>query len=618
MAAIVSIFIITMLIKLLYFNHLIGGTISASYGLLMSSIGALMILICLIPIVNKQYRMKMLIFFDAIITFIAVADLLFYRYFNDVITLPMVAQIKMAGSVSSSIFNLFHISDLLFILDFLLLIPLLKKIRSRQEITKPDWIYRTSLSLVLLLSGIFLSYRGIVILEKDQPNILTTFYDKAYIAQNIGLINYHGVDAFKFFKEGVRGKKTLSDDEKAKINTWFKEKQAYMPDKLEYFGAAKGKNLIAIQVEALQEFVIGRKINGNEITPNLNRLINKSIYFENYFCETAAGGTSDAEFLANNSLYPLKTGAVFMKYPGNYYFSLPKALKEQGYATVAMHAYKPGFWNRSVMYPNMSFDKFFNKNDLIPDEIIGMGLSDKSFFRQSLDYLKTIKEPYYAFMVTLTSHYPYDNTESYHKALDVGDLKGAFMGNYLEAIHYADESLGYLIDRLEKEGMMDNTVVAVYGDHYAVSKDKKNELARLLNIDDMNDYMWVKHQKVPLIIHLPGDEGAGRRSIAGGGLDFMPTILNIMGVDGRAIPMMGRDLLNSPHGMAVMRNGYFIDDDYLCLTADGAAFKLDSGEPYPIENLKKEIEDMHMELDISEKIIENDLIEEIRNYLLNQ
>ena len=65
-----------------------------------------------------------------------------------------------------------------------------------------------------------------------------------------------------------------------------------------------------------------------------------------------------------------------------------------------------------------------------------------------------------------------------------------------------------------------------------------------------------------------------------------------------------------------MRNGYFIDDDYLCLPADGAAYDIKTAEPYPIENLKDKIADIFMELDISQKIIENDMVEEIRNYLL--
>lgn len=615
MMIVVSIFSIAMLAKLMYFNSLIGGKLYSIGGLAISSIGALLILLCLMPIIKGKWRMRSLLIIDIVITFLIVSNLLFYRYFNDIITLPIITQITLVGSVSSSVVNLIHASDILFFVDFLLFIPAFRFANHNQQRFEFNRIVSAFVSIVLFAVGSGLSYYGVLMLDKDQPNILTTFYDKSYIAQHIGLINYHAIDAFKFFREEIIKSSTLSEDEKNKIKLWFKEKKNSLEDESKYFGTGKGKNVIVVQVEALQGFVIGKKINGMDITPNLNKLIQKSIYFDNYYCETAAGGTSDAEFLANNSLFPLKSGAVYMKYPGNYYYSLPKVLKERGYATLAMHAYKPGFWNRSVMYPSLGFDEYLNRNHYKQDEIIGMGLSDKSFFRQSLDYLKNVKEPYYAFMVTLTSHYPYDNTKAYNNALDVGELKGTFLGNYLEAIHYADASLGYLIDRMEEEGLMDNTVLAIYGDHHAVSKDKKDELADFLDIDDMNNYMWVKLQKVPLIIHLPGDEGAGLRTIAGGGVDLMPTLINIMGIDSSTIPMMGRDLLNSDEGTAVMRNGYFIDNNYLCLTADGVAFDVNSGEPYPIENLKDKINKIFIELDISEKIIENDLIEEIKNYL---
>lgn len=613
---IASIFVgIAMFIKLLYFNNLIGGRIYSIVGLVISLIGALFILLCLIPIVKGKWRIRSMLILNIVITLLIISNLLFYRYFNDIITLPIITQIIMVGSVSSSVLNLIHLSDLLFFVDFLLFIPAYRITNYQRQYEKYSWPMRVLLSIGLLAAGSFLSYYGICLLDKNQPDILTTFYDKSYIAQHIGLINYHAIDAFKFIKEEIK-EKSLSDDEKEKIKLWFKEKNALIPDKPKYYGLGRGKNLMVVQVEALQGFVIGKKINGMEITPNLNMLMDKSIYFENYYCETAAGGTSDAEFLANTSLYPLKSGAVYMKYPGNNYYSLPKILKEKGYSAFVMHAYKPGFWNRSVMYPSLGFDEYLNRNHYEHDEVIGMGLSDKSFFRQSLDYLKNKKEPYYAFLVTLTSHYPYDNTKAYNDALNVGELKGTFLGNYLEAIHYADSSLGYLIDKLKEEGLWDNTILAIYGDHYAISKDRKDELADFLGIDDMNNYMWVKHQKVPLIIHLPGDEGAGVRTIAGGGLDLMPTLLNIMGIDSKTIPMMGRDLLNSDEGLAVMRNGYFINDDYLCLPADGAAYDIKTAEPYPIENLKDKIADIFMELDISQKIIENDMVEEIRNYLL--
>ena len=274
----------------------------------------------------------------------------------------------MVGSVYSSVLNLINFSDLLFIADFLFYIPMFK-MKKEAKCRIENKTISIIISFVLLITGYLFSYYGVYLLDKKQPKILTTFYDKSYVVHHIGLINYHAIDAFKFIKEEVSMSKSLKDDEINKIKDWFKQSKLSIPNDNSYFGVGKGMNLIMVQVEALQEFVIGRKINDMEITPNLNKLIQKSIYFENFYCETGAGGTSDAEFLANTSLYPIRTGAVYMKYPGNYYYSLANVLKERGYSTFAMHAYKPGFWNRSVMYPNLGFNEYLNRNHYEHDEI---------------------------------------------------------------------------------------------------------------------------------------------------------------------------------------------------------------------------------------------------------
>ena len=91
--------------------------------------------------------------------------------------------------------------------------------------------------------------------------------------------------------------------------------------------------------------------------------------------------------------------------------------------------------------------------------------------------------------------------------------------------------MGYFIDELDKEGLLDRSIVAIYGDHFAVPRDKKEELAEYLKIKDMDEYNWVKHLRVPMLIHFPGGSHKGVNHTAGGGVDFMPTILNIMGVE---------------------------------------------------------------------------------------
>ena len=124
------------------------------------------------------------------------------------------------------------------------------------------------------------------------------------------------------------------------------------PIKPKFNQIGKGKNLIVIQLEAFQDFVINAEYNGQEITPNLNKLIDSdSIYFDNYFSNTGKGNTADAEFTSLNSIYPLINGEIYRLYEENTFNGLPWLLREQGYRAFAVHGFEGEFWNRESAYP---------------------------------------------------------------------------------------------------------------------------------------------------------------------------------------------------------------------------------------------------------------------------
>lgn len=614
----IALFTLLITTKLLIFNQMLDGSSIRNLALLASVVGTVIMLLSWTSLIPRTMRLLALYLINCGASFLIISDLVFYRYFSDVISMPVLTQASNVASVKSSVLSLFHGYDFVFVIDLLIIPVAFFFVRNSAKTVRGKYAQRVVRFSAVSVVGIALISYGMTCLLKSQPDIFKSFYDRVYIVQNIGLLSFHGIDAYAFIKSRDKDRAALSEDQKQEIKDFIFEKKRQAPNKPKLYGAGKGMNLITVQVEALQGFVINSKINGQEITPNLNRLIKESIYFDNYYTETAGGGTSDAEFLANVSLFPVREGSVYMRYSGNEYYSLPKKLSQEGYRTAVMHAYKAGFWNRSVMYKSLDFDEYISKNDYEQDEIIGMGLSDKSFFRQSLERLKSYKEPYYAFLITLTSHYPFDNDKKYYSSFDVGEYKGTFFGNYLEAIHYADEALGYFIGELEKEGLMDRSVVAIYGDHFAIPRDKKEGLAKYLGLGKMDDFNWVSQQKVPLLIHLPGGSHRGVNHTAGGGADFMPTILNIMGVESGDMPMLGRDLLNSEDGLAVLRHGYFMTDRYISLTSNGVAYDAKTGKEYPLEKLEKEKELALRLLDYSDKIIENNLVGEITEYLEKQ
>ena len=178
----------------------------------------------------------------------------------------------------------------------------------------------------------------------------------------------------------------------------------------------EGKNLLVIHWESVQNFVVDLKINGEEVTPNLNKLINKSMYFDNFYTQVSVGTSSDTEFTFNTSLMPANYGTAFGNYSDKKYVSIPSMLKDKGYYTFSMHGNNGDFWNRRIMHKNLGYDDLYAKDTYNIDDVIGLGISDVSFFTQSVDKIKKIDsehENYYGTIITLTNHTPFSDIDKY-------------------------------------------------------------------------------------------------------------------------------------------------------------------------------------------------------------
>ncbi|WDC85799.1 sulfatase-like hydrolase/transferase [Caloramator sp. mosi_1] len=124
-----------------------------------------------------------------------------------------------------------------------------------------------------------------------------------------------------------------------------------------------------------------------------------------------------------------------------------------GYFTSVMHANRPGFWNRVNMYKSLGFDIYENENTFNIDDIQGLGLSDKSFFKQAVAKMKEYDKPFYSFLITLSSHYPYkDSQNRLNNIINTGEFEGTIIGDYIKSAKYTDEAIGDFIDMLKKRG----------------------------------------------------------------------------------------------------------------------------------------------------------------------
>lgn len=565
---------------------------------------SVLVLVSFSVLFKYNRRIGYLYALDIIISLMLMADLMYYRYFKDVITVAALKNVKLLGGVSSSVGSLFSLKDLIYLADIIILIPFVKKYKNKENVKKKPLLSKFAVFSVMFIIGIFINAKSVYAVSKEQPTLLSSMSNRIYLTKLIGNINFHAIDAYNYISTKLKNSKNLSPQEEQEIKSFLKNNNNSSGTYLK--GEGEGKNLIVIQVEALQQFVINKKINGQEITPNLNKWLNRSLYFDNYFYQVAGGNTSDAEFMSNNSLYPAQSGAAYYNYSGNQYDSLAKQLKDKQYYTAALHGYNEGFWNRNVMYKSEKFDNFYGEHSFNVNETVGLGLSDKSFLEQSVDKLKSFQQPYYSFLITLSSHFPYDDVEGYGN-FDVGQYENTLLGDYLKGIHYTDQQLGAFLDKLDKEGITQNSVIVLYGDHFAIPRDNIEELYKFENMSNVNDLQWFEYQKVPLIMHFPGDANKGVNHTYAGQMDLYPTLANIFNLPKQY--MFGKDILNSNNGKVVFRNGSFTNGNVFYVSWTNTYYDIKSGKQIEeTDELAKMKEEYNKELQYSDDILNHNLI----------
>ncbi|MBS5951954.1 MAG: sulfatase-like hydrolase/transferase, partial [Clostridium sp.] len=275
------------------------------------------------------------------------------------------------------------------------------------------------------------------------------------------------------------------------------------------------------------------------------------------------GTSSDADLMINTSMFPVRRGSTFFRYPGNTYNSLPNLLEEKNYSTIAIHPDKGSFWNYVNGLTGIGFDKFvdffsFDENS----EMLGLGISDESYFTQVVPMIKELKEPYYAFTVTLTNHGPFDSIPEEKKVLGLDEeLDKNEMGGYFESVKYTDTQIGEFLKKLDSEGLLDNTVVVIEGDHTGVHKYYNSSVEKLSNKEDW--YLDNGHHTVPFIIWSKDMTEGKTFDVKGGQVDIMPTLLYLLGVENEKYinTALGRNLLNTNKSFAALTNLDVVGDN---------------------------------------------------------
>lgn len=353
------------------------------------------------------------------------------------------------------------------------------------------------------------------------------------------------------------------------------------PENDSYFGSLKGKNLIMIQLESFQHFLIGQEVDGQEVTPFLNRLAREHLYFDDIFTQYGMGHTADAEFAALQSLLPLQNEVVHFKYFGNDFDGLPHQLKRRGYETAAYHGYKADYYNRRVMMRSLGFDSFQGEEDYFINEKISLGLSDESFFEQTVRKMKGLKEPFFSFVISLTSHFPFDLDSKYCR-LQLPEKMPRLLRNYFQSVHYTDRALNSFIEQLRLEGLLESSLLVIYGDHEGITPEGIAQFHQYFGISsdhsaDKQLYRGAISRRVPLLM-ASGTERERKPEViqrCGGLIDIAPTALHLLGI-APSPQMMGQSLLAkrrfTPVPLSNLARGSFATDEWVYLSSTSAQF----------------------------------------------
>ena len=590
---------------------------------------------------KPKNRFKYFIIWSILLTAICVIDSMYYTFFMSFSSISLLATSMQVVDVGDALVkNVVQFKDFIFIWQPIFLFIIHKGLRNREYYVKIEKNERrkkrafNTFIFACITAAIF-----IISLSALEIGRFNKQWNREYIVARFGLYTYHINDAVKSLEPKFN---TLFGYDKA-----YKEFREYY-DSVEnglsnnkYTNIFEGKNVIMVHTESMQKTAMETTFNGVEVTPNLNKIASEGIYFSNFYSQVSVGTSSDTEFTVSTSLLPVNNGTVFMSYFDRKYVAFPQLMKEKGYYTFSMHGNNGSFWNRQVMHKNLGYDKYYSKTSYEIDEEIGLGLSDKSFFTQSTEIIKEIKEskgkPFYGTLIMLTNHTPFDDVEKYGE-FDVnmkytttnenGEiveevapyLEGTSLGNYFKSCHYADEAIGQFMNQLEEAGILDDTIVVFYGDHDARLPRKEYNLMynydpktdSMLdeedpNYDEFDYYEYELNRSVPLIIWSKNKSLAQEVTTAMGMYDVLPTLGNMLGV--YSPYQLGHDVFSNPDNIVPFPNGNWLTNKVYYNNSKEEYLPLTS-EPISDEYIKEKSEYADKILKISNDAIVYDLIKE--------
>ncbi len=544
-----------------------------------------------------KYFFSWLIFF----TIVETVNSIFFLFYEDFASIIQITTLNQVGTVADSIFVKLRLIDFVYLLQPILFYYIhshLKKssyynLMGKVENKKRMMFTTMAVSLVFLIIT-FATASG------TDYSRLAKQWNKKLNVERFGIVLYQ----FNDFVQAIIPKiNTLfgRDDAMVLFNDFFDDEERELYNKKnKYTGILKDYNIIYVHMESMQNFLMNLSFNGEEVVPNLKKLASEGMFFSNFYPQIALGTSADAEYITLTGLLPSSGTPVFSAaHANNTFITLPSILKnERGYYTFSMHGNQATMWSRSNIHPHLGYTGMYYKESFTFDDVkgsddyIGLGISDKLFFKQAIPIIENIEstyQNYFGTIITLSNHSPFEHHQAF--TYDINDyyinentkelestcyLCNRDIGRYIVSSHYADEALGEFIEYIKNSEYFNNTVFVFYGDHDA--KMSYKDMNYLYNYDyltgevkDEDDPTYVSYdsfdhylnKKTPLIIWTKNEKLAkifkGNVNTIMGMYDLAPTLYNMLNISNKYV--LGHDIFNiKDNNVVVFPSGNFLTD----------------------------------------------------------
>lgn len=569
-------------LELVYRGFIIGKLISINtLMVILFSIPFIVIFSTITTLFNEKINRVLNIILTSVLTLVTLAQMVYYNFYDSIfsffsLTTGTGQVMQFWQMIIDVILRIWYIFVIILI-PYILYLIFNKKFNYKRP--NKTIIISEIVAFILSFTGIFFvvkyDNKGIYSLRR----LLFSTHAPMLTIDKTGLLTMEAVDVYRYifgFEEEIYVKETkpvikkevkeyntynidfdkliseTNDENLISMHKYFKSVEP--TEKNKYTGLFKGKNLIFITAEAFDTIAIDK-----DITPTLYKMANNSFVFNNYYQPLYPVSTSDGEYMNLISLIP-KEGIWSFKKTSE--LSMPLGIgnmfKKEGYNAYAFHNHTYKYYERNKSHPNIGFDYYGCGNGLEKKmNCKHWPNSDLEMVEASFDYFLNDDKPFLTYYMTVSGHLNYNfygNNMASRNKKAVKDLKysTAVKAYYATQIEL-DKALEKLLKTLEEKNLLEDTLIVLGPDHYpyGLTTKEMNEVSKIDRTDKFENY------HTTLIMYNPSIERTKINKVVSG-LDLLPTIYNLYGIEYDSRLLMGRDIFSESEGIAILSDRSWI------------------------------------------------------------